>query len=639
MKLEITSGGKTWQWSPRDGVTGFTVGHRQGNDVVLADDTKVSNLHLRIDHFLRSWTFTDQMSDAGTLHNGEESSTGNLAEGDELKIGDSVLRILSLEHGGFPGAETTVTSAEFDVGGSADADFDVGGAESIDADISGPSQNYDRRQGQRGNYNPAEMRRGDYGVGDPGRGNYRRGRNEPEAPPPQQQQRPQQPPPPMQTHFPPPPPRKPGQKKSGAKGGLVALFIIIIVAFIMLAIGAEIMQDIRAGKIDEMERSEAIVRAEEQTELMRLYTELAAMSDTIQQMGSDVPTIERLKAVNELLAHPAMEHDELRTIRTSMSRMQGQLRGTLRGELRVSSFENSQEVQRLLSRRLTRQASEVLEAHVELLGSHPEYERIAETNRLLSNKENLRERIRNQNSEYLQQTLLNIDRELDENDYEAAAKSLTYLVEELIGNEATFARFRAELAQVQERAKAAADTPTPERVRPGNAPRNELTPQGELSARTALSAAESRLRDLYRDGGVVGSTVSLYGRQAEVLPQTEGSVRWNFRVRRPVLGAEPDAPEATLQYEVDLTYRQIPALTRVHLLAAIPNLKLQDHLGILQLCFNSNLNEEAMRRALTFQRAHPDVKDYLHAFLAAKLHMELPEGGFVEKDDRLAPPE
>jgi hypothetical protein len=43
-----------------------------------------------------AWSFTDQMSDAGTFHNGEKKATGELAVGDVLKLGSTQIEVLSL---------------------------------------------------------------------------------------------------------------------------------------------------------------------------------------------------------------------------------------------------------------------------------------------------------------------------------------------------------------------------------------------------------------------------------------------------------------------------------------------------------------------------------------------------------------
>ena len=44
-----------------------------------------------------AWSFTDQMSEMGTIHNGEKKSTGELAVGDVLKLGSAQIEVLSLD--------------------------------------------------------------------------------------------------------------------------------------------------------------------------------------------------------------------------------------------------------------------------------------------------------------------------------------------------------------------------------------------------------------------------------------------------------------------------------------------------------------------------------------------------------------
>jgi len=93
MRLLITTpDGQTREYVPRDGQGSITVGKRPGNDIVL-DDPDVSNMHVRIERFLSRWTFADQFSDNGTFINGQRNSSGDLNDGDELKVGGTIIRL------------------------------------------------------------------------------------------------------------------------------------------------------------------------------------------------------------------------------------------------------------------------------------------------------------------------------------------------------------------------------------------------------------------------------------------------------------------------------------------------------------------------------------------------------------------
>jgi pSer/pThr/pTyr-binding forkhead associated (FHA) protein len=621
MKIEVTSGGKKWQWSPRDGVSGFTVGQRQGNDVVLPDDPKVSNLHLRIDQFLRSWTFTDQMSDTGTRHNGEDSSTGNLAQGDVLKIGDSVLRIVSLEHSGFPGGDTSVDSLS----------FDPGGAEDVNADVSSPSESYDRRQIARADHSGVEPQRGEYGAGEPTGGNYsRRGRGFSDL-----EQQPSHQPPTMQyqTQRQAPQYGASGQKKSSGCG-ISVLIVSIVVVFFLVGIGMDLMES--SGNTSMQPDTSA---ADTETARAQQLFEASRLAEAALTQDEELPLLERLNNVKAALDHPGMQDRELSALQISLRRVQGQLRNALRTEFRMQNTTAESEVSRLINANQPRQAAERLQEHKQLIESDPEYTEAAEAMRITPRHDVLRTRIDERNSALIHETLLEIDKELHAGNYAEAADKIEYFVNELIGNETNFARFRRELAQVRALAERTPEGEPEPAFRAGSAPRNELTPERDIGTRRALSTVSGRLTDLYRDGKLTGKQVTLYGRDAELLEPDERGARWHFRVRRPLPGSSDGEPPAVIRYEAAMTYSRIPAATRARLLADMPNLSVEDRMGILHFCFSEGEREEALRHALELQRAHPEVKDHLHVYLAAKLNMELPEGGFVERDGMLAPAE
>lgn len=82
----------------------------------------------------------------------------------------------------------------------------------------------------------------------------------------------------------------------------------------------------------------------------------------------------------------------------------------------------------------------------------------------------------------------------------------------------------------------------------------------------------------------------------------------------------------------------LPAATVVRLYEQIPNASRAEFLGALCYCFDNGLMDDAPRLALKLWKSDESVKADLDALLAAKLGIEIPQGGFIERDGRLVPP-
>lgn len=115
MRIRITTPKLSTEIDTPAGKTALVVGRRVSDDLRI-DDPSVSEPHVRVEKMSGVWSFTDQMSDAGTLHNGEKKSTGELAVGDVLKLGAAQIEVLSLDDASPPpaAAATTVARDLFD---------------------------------------------------------------------------------------------------------------------------------------------------------------------------------------------------------------------------------------------------------------------------------------------------------------------------------------------------------------------------------------------------------------------------------------------------------------------------------------------------------------------------------------------
>lgn len=103
--------------------------------------------------------------------------------------------------------------------------------------------------------------------------------------------------------------------------------------------------------------------------------------------------------------------------------------------------------------------------------------------------------------------------------------------------------------------------------------------------------------------------------------------------------ARPLPGLAEFHYTVVRSMTDLPALTRISLYEQLPDLSQNERVGILMLCFDHGLMDEAARVACDLWKAHPDTKPALDALLATKLRIEVPDGGFIERDGRLVAPD
>lgn len=92
MKLRITTPGRTFEAAaPNDS---FTVGSDSDNAIRIEDDPAIAGRHVRIERFMDRWSFADQFTSSGTLHNGDKKYSNELAEGDVLTLGGTRIEVL-----------------------------------------------------------------------------------------------------------------------------------------------------------------------------------------------------------------------------------------------------------------------------------------------------------------------------------------------------------------------------------------------------------------------------------------------------------------------------------------------------------------------------------------------------------------
>lgn len=96
MRLTIKTPTREFEYTSRQGAANIVIGNRSYDEVCINDDPEVSGPHVRLEFFIGKWTFSDQFSNAGTVHNGSKKSSGELAQGDVLTLGGTTITVTAL---------------------------------------------------------------------------------------------------------------------------------------------------------------------------------------------------------------------------------------------------------------------------------------------------------------------------------------------------------------------------------------------------------------------------------------------------------------------------------------------------------------------------------------------------------------
>lgn len=97
MRLHVKTPAREFDYTVRDGLSSMVVGNRKYDDLFIEGDETVSGPHVRIENFLGKWTFSDQFSNTGTVHNGAKKQSGDLAVGDTLQLGNTLLTVTAID--------------------------------------------------------------------------------------------------------------------------------------------------------------------------------------------------------------------------------------------------------------------------------------------------------------------------------------------------------------------------------------------------------------------------------------------------------------------------------------------------------------------------------------------------------------
>ncbi len=591
MKLVIKSAGRTWQYLSRRDAASISIGQRPGNDIVL-EDAKVSNLHVRLDRFLSDWTFTDQMSDAGTLLNGNPESTGNLQQGDVLTIGDSTITV-------------------------EDLDAEESAAKSSQA---APRQASTRVQ---------------------------------PAPPPSPAPR-QSPPRPAPQHQPQPSWQPPPVSQAGARRGAA----VVLALLVMIAAGAAAFffmiparqpspptvtqesppadtppasaADVASATPDPEPppRSDRLTRDQETDYRERMR---ALLDDTSTPAEQRLATLERLaEEVAQYKGH-MLEHEA--------NRIKHRLGVELSRQMQARYGSDNGTIYEMKKEHRYYEAHAMLEALAEYCNATPYHQEWAKRHDFWRYIDREREQLPHASERWLGEQLSAADEALTRDDFAAAADAIELATAHALLNEDTRDDLRKESAAHREAAtaqeaglRAGPRKPfDPKADALPRAPISKLLPQGQFSSLRSETRLRQRLERLVRGEGYQPLRVMHHERTA-TLERYDGG-RMHLRVERPLAG------DGAYTYLVSQPLHQLPAGTRASCYEQMPDLTQNERVGILMLCYDAGRIEHAARVALGLWKAHPEVKPDLDQLMATKLRVDVPEGGFIERDGMLVVPE
>ncbi|KAA0217559.1 FHA domain-containing protein [bacterium] len=597
MKMEITSGGRRFNYGSRSGLLFIRVGSGPDNDIVLAGDAAVSALHAKIECFMGQWRVTDQMSDSGTRLNGEAVYSADLKAGDVLEMGGSTLRIVSLTDTMPPSTTPTPQAAS--------------------------------RAGS------------------------------PAAKPASPADRPVQPPPMPRPFVPPPVAASSGQdrKKGNPWGGLITLgFIGLVVLLICLPV---IIEELSSSAPDEIwvtdEAPEVPVgpetvrpepgapRAKPPTSSKRLTSQeeqavrarLRALTDRANSESWE-SRLESLDAlVKELEGRDHALAYLLESTRLSLA-------NSLAIELSRRSSQDQSDIFDLASQENFREAIARLTALRAFLEENPYRMALADRAGLKDYLERTPGDLAARNEAFIGRQFLAVDGALALDDFKKAVPALEKLARDAHIDEEIRNLLQLELQSILKLQEQQAAGEWPPARAPFNkrksklpaAPRNSLLPDGDSSQYRFINPLRDKLVKAARAGEMKGAQTLVYGCEANL----ESGDGWRVTLKVSRALRREDRSLKLYAYTLTEQPSNLPAATVVRLYEQIPNASRAEFLGALCYCFDNGLMDDAPRLALKLWKSDESVKADLDALLAAKLGIEIPQGGFIERDGRLVPP-
>jgi FHA domain len=646
MKLDIESGGKRWQIGLPEGSLFIKVGSAADSDVQIAD---ASPMHAKFENFMGKWTVTDQMSDTGTKLNGEPAYSAELKPGDVVEIGSAKIRILAGE-GGLPRKVQQATVPAVPMEAPPGLAFKT---DSLQEMIS-KAEPVTLREATPQEFAAAlELE---------GRARQRREASPPREKSPQERfaeemaQRESRSASQQVTRQAPVYQMRASQNK---KGSPVIGFIIM--GAIVLCIGGAVISsildelggeppawansedpfaDITPGRsgVPQPEARPGETPSKSRPASRRLTSnEEKSYRDRISKIENSKDDLEtRLAAmdviIEELKEKPhGLSWDLERARRnldialmTEMSRRYNDDSSAIYDLLRSKDYEAA--FKRLEALRSYSRKSDYHKAHLVVTGLadyiDPKFQEIEALN-----------------AAYITEEFIAADQFRSLRDFKSASETVKRLlakarVESLMKSCA--------LHEVAELGTWALEQEAGKREAPRApfdkkkwklpaAPKSDLMPEGESGRWRFTSALTNKLSKAARAGELEGVVTVYHGREALVGKWV--SYRLTLEIRRPM----PDDTGETHNFSFSVLRQpsELPAATQLALFEQFKEPTRDEYLGMLLYCYDNGLMEDAPRLAWKLWKADPSVKADLDKLMAAKLGIEVPAGGFIEKDGKL----
>ncbi len=646
MKLDIESGGKRWQIGLPEGSLFVKVGSAPDSDVQIAD---ASPMHAKFENFMGKWTVTDQMSDTGTRLNGETAFSAELKPGDLVEIGSAKIRILAGE-GGQPRKVQQATAPAVPIDAPPGLAFKtdslqemISKAEPVTLREATPSEvkaalELEGRATQRRETQSKREKSPQERFAEEMAARESRSASQPtlrQAPVYQM-------------------PAKHNKKGSPVVGFLIMGAIVLCVAGAVIssimdemssepltwANGEDPFADMPQSRPESATpgpRTGVGVNRPQPANTRLSSAEEKKYRDRIAKLEKSQDDLEtRLAAMDAIIEElkdkqHGLSWDIERTRRnldvalmTEMSQRFNDLSGVIYDLVKAKDFEVA--LTKLEDLRTYSQKSAYHKAHLKVTGIgdylEPKIEEVAA-----------------QNDAYITEQFIELDRLRALRDFKGAAALVRATLDKARVESLLESCGEWEFKQLQAWAKEQTDGKRDAPLAPFDkkkwklppAPKTNLMPEGESGRSKFTSALTNRLNKAARANELKGASTVYHGREATVGEWK--SYRLELQIRRPM---QDDTGEThSFTFGVQRQTSELPTATQLSLFEQFKDATRDEFLGMLLYCYDNGLMEDAPRLAWKLWKSDPAVKDDLDKLMAAKLGIEVPAGGFIERDGRL----
>jgi pSer/pThr/pTyr-binding forkhead associated (FHA) protein len=669
MRLKITTPKRSFDFTSREGSTVIVVGTRPLDDLCIDDDPKVSGPHVRLEGSANDWSFTDQFSDAGTMHNGTKTYNGDLKVGDVLQVGDTLIKVLEFE-----GAQTSLAPATepvFDT--SMPAPFSPPAVETppgleVVAELPAlgvhEQRLYDRLISQFEFEHNISLR-GDAAAllrireaaqkavldlenakstdvnlpyiavagGEPRHLSARLARKHLHEEWRQPDHAPKQSTPANEAVYQAAPEAPQQPRKNNKAGAVVAVGFVVVFAAIMIAVdvldgGTGPEQDVRQMLDEAQAREDADNKRKQEEERLLQQAVVALMEDRQTPPQTLMDALDRLEAGAKAQGLP---------VGWDFERARTYLEGRVYSDVAKRSNDAGLAVYNHQEAKSYRQALAEIEAFKTYLDSSPHHDRANDVLKLDDSVTNWREVNEIGNDRLLYEKLYAVEETLSRDDFSQAAVELRKVIDDAVVDEVARAALELECAEVERQASMQHDEKLPAKRMPFErsrdrlpaAPRNTLLPDGDRSTHEDMSALRDRVEEQVQAMKWDARKWPLWRLELEIVGDPSSS-QVVLTVSRPAGGGRIAGRHV-------VRFGNLPASIQFSMMEQVESGSVQERLALLIYCFDNGLMEDAGRMALKVREAAPGQLAELDEILAGKWKVAVPEGGFKERDGRVVP--